>query len=486
MARVKQRVYMKSKERTMQSMLEVCEHTFAELGMEIRTQYLDKALIEVSGTPPRGSPLGKKNVLTVYKEEDKIFIKLTYDMKDPDQFWDVFETNLNIYGANTEEIAEKSMIVRKICETIAGMGTIIDPEEVWDFLYHYEKNLKKLPEDNEIDEISIEYIKMKNEMSAHVPNEDVFVEEPQMDQTASVVDDLLIEDEFGEVQVTRTEALIEIVKEIPTLDKEAQNYVISLFERLLVDDQERLVQKVQIIENDLNRVPYLLPGQRKELRKQVMQMDQAKRRKFLGKEIKKRQANQAEYMMAFTDYQVRQGLADLPTVSETEVEEILNIILTMPFEVKKNIVGIIQEIDNEIQKLIHEHGMKFSAQEAKDLRMDLIRLDRNERKKRFENIVEDFRKERVESLLFKEIPQLRFEEGVEKTVKEMIWLDRNEVMQRIQNIKQKMEEQTKKKSEVFQKSSAGSACPKCGWPMGKFSKKCVRCGYNTDDEWFDL
>ena len=189
-------------------------------------------------------------------------------MKDPDQFWDVFETNLNIYGANTEEIAEKSMIVRKICETIAGMGTIIDPEEVWDFLYHYEKNLKKLPEDNEIDEISIEYIKMKNEMSAHVPNEDVFVEEPQMDQTASVVDDLLIEDEFGEVQVTRTEALIEIVKEIPTLDKEAQNYVISLFERLLVDDQERLVQKVQIIENDLNRVPYLLPGQRKELRKQ--------------------------------------------------------------------------------------------------------------------------------------------------------------------------------------------------------------------------
>ncbi len=484
MARIKQRVYTKSKERTMQSMLEVCEHTLSELGMEIRTQYLDKTLIEVQGTPPKGSPLGKKNVITVYKEGDKIFIKLTYDMKDPDRFWDVFENNLAIYGANVEEIEEKSMIVRQICETIRRMGGNIDPEEAWDFLYHYEKNQKKLPDEDEIDNISIDYIKMKDELTDEIPDEEVFVEDTVGEESESEEDEVLVDEESG-VVVTRTEALMAMIDEIPTLDEETKNYYQSLFDQLVVEDQERLVKKVQAIENDLDKVPYLLPENRKELRNKVMKMDKKKRRKTLSKEIKTRQKNQEEYMADYIREKVRQNLEKLPNVDESDIADIQNVILTWPFDRKERIAEIVQEIDQKIEDTINEHSIQMTEPEKKNLRIDLLRLGRKEAEKRLEELVKDYKTNMVENILFEEIPQLRFEDN-EKIIKEMIWLSKEEIQSRVEQLKQEYEKKTKKRSEVFEKTDAGTACPKCGWPMGKFSKKCPRCGYNTDDDWFDL
>ena len=147
----------------MEGLLEVSVNTLQELGMEVTTHYLDKSLIECIGKPPPGSPLGKQNSVTVYKEGDKIYIKLMYEMESPDSFWDLFETNLQIHGASLEEIQLKAAIITKICKAIRGMNGEIDEEDAWDFLYNYEKNNKHLPNENDIDGIAIEYIKMAEE-----------------------------------------------------------------------------------------------------------------------------------------------------------------------------------------------------------------------------------------------------------------------------------------------------------------------------------
>jgi hypothetical protein len=478
MARVKQRIYPGSKERTIESMLEVCQNTLQELGMEITTQFLDKSLIECIGKPPAGSPLGKQNIITVYKEEDKIYIKFKYEMPEPEKFWELFEVNLQIHGASTEEIEKKAKIITKICKTIREMGSMIDEEDAWDFLYHYEKNMKALPTDEEFNLIAMDYIKMLDELGIT----DQFMQQ-EYDQEEEVEEKNTGLENEG-VVTTATEALIDIINEIPTLDVETKEFYISLFGQIAYPDQERLVQKIRVIESDLNKIPYLLDSERIEIRNAVMEMSTEKRRKKLMALIKERKKNEALYMNKFMTSQIKLNLQKLPYLNFEDVSDILNIILTMPFDEKKQIVKTVNEIEQGIQGLIQQ-GIALKEIEIKTLRMDLIRLSPKDRLAKLDEVNENYRKRRVEKLIISEIPQLQFEDN-SKLIKELMWLDRGEIKNRLDKIKNEISKKSQEKSDIFEKSSAGSACKKCGWPMGKFSKKCPRCGYNPDDDWFKL
>ena len=482
MARVKQRIYERSKERTMEGMLEVCQNTLVEMGMEVTTHYLDKSLIECIGKPPPGSPMGKQNTITVYKEGDKIYIKFKYEMTDPDRFWDNFETNLQIHGANTEEIERKAKVITKICKTIRGMGGTLDEEDAWDFLYHYEKNVKRLPEEEEISNIAIDFIKILDEQG--ITEEDAVFEEQVEEATPEPeeVDNSFMAD--GGVTTTATEALIEMIKEIPTLDEETRNMYISLFNKLLLADQEKLVVKIRAIEGDLNKVPYLTEVERKKIRESVYKFSKNKRRQKLAQIIKERRKKEAYYMAQYLDRQIRQNLVNLPFLNREDVKDIMSVILTMPFEEKEKIVSTIKSIEKSILALIQK-GVALTDSERKSLRLDLIRVPSQERSERLDQLIEEKRVNQVKTALIRAIPELEFQDN-SKIIKEMIWLSPSELNGRILKLKDEMGKKTDERSKIFEKSSAGSACKKCGWPMGSFSKKCPRCGYNPDDEWFDL
>ena len=96
------------------------------------------------------------------------------------------------------------------------------------------------------------------------------------------------------------------------------------------------------------------------------------------------------------------------------------------------------------------------------------------------DLIQDKKQEIVSEKLYEQIPQLRFEDN-KKLIKELIWLNKEELEQRIKGLKDKIEKKLEKKQELFEKSSAGSTCPECGWPVGSFSKKCPRCGRKLID-----
>ena len=73
-----------------------------------------------------------------------------------------------------------------------------------------------------------------------------------------------------------------MIKEIPTLDTEIQNFYIKMLESLALEDQKRLVTKIIAIEGDLNKIPYLLDNERKR---------DSKRRNGIQPQKKRREKN---------------------------------------------------------------------------------------------------------------------------------------------------------------------------------------------------
>ena len=315
MPKVKTRIYSGSKDRTMESMLQVSENTLKELGMEIVVQYLDKTLIECKGKPPAGTPMGKENVCTIYKEGDKIYIKFTYAMEDPDAFWNLFEANLQIYSASTSEIEQKARIVSNICKTIREMGAQVDEEEAWDFLYNYEKSFQRLPMEDEYTPIAMDFIKLRDEEGV-VQEKDAFVEQtPQ-----PVIEEIKPQEEQpieeGGITITPTDALKEMIKKFRLWIPKFKIFTLKCSNPWHWKSQKRLVTKIIAIEGNLNKIPYLLDNERKKIRKDVMELATEKRREKLLKLIKERQKNEAMYMAKYVEQQLKDDLLKLPFLTK--------------------------------------------------------------------------------------------------------------------------------------------------------------------------
>ena len=187
----KTKIYSGSKERTMESMVEVTKTTLEDLAMTVTVQYLDRTLIECVGTSAPGSPIGK-NTVTVYKEEDQIFIKLTYSMPDGDMFWNAFELNLQIFSASVEEIGEKAKIITKICETIRDMRGEIEEETAWNFLYNFEREAQRLPTDEEIPLIADSYLQANRGKIEEIEEDTLFIEDDETHVEEDPDDDIVI------------------------------------------------------------------------------------------------------------------------------------------------------------------------------------------------------------------------------------------------------------------------------------------------------
>ncbi len=471
MARTKTRIYSGSKERTMESMVEVTKTTLEDLGMTVTVQYLDRTLIECIGNSAPGSPIGKNSV-TVYKEGDQIFIKLTYQMPDGEMFWDAFEMNLQIYGASIEEIEEKAKIVTKICETIRDMQGAIEEEVAWDFLYNFERTAQRLPREDEIPLIADSFLQANRDKTEIKEGESLFVEEGTT--TVEMADDGIV--------ITKTDALKQMIKEIPTLDNDSRYEYIKLLDTLEFDDQKRLVAKVQQIEADLNKVPYLTTEERKELRNKVKTLNVNKRRDVLFKEIKNREKNKAYYENKMYEDLAKEGLDTLIFLDYNEKRQIEDILQTLIGEEKLKLIERIKTVEERLDSLARQE-VEFSEQEKKFYRQDLIRLTPEEREEKITQILEKKKSELVKQEILKAMPQLAFQDNT-KMIKELMWLNKTERITRLEKYKKEIETTVREKQEKFEQSKAGKVCQKCGWPMGQFTKKCPQCGWK-ETSWLD-
>jgi rubrerythrin len=474
----KNKVYDASAQVTFDFMLQQTKNALKVLGsQEITTQNLDKAFIRFVGKMPPNSPFGSQVSAAVYQEGSKFYVQLKADVEEAEQFWVEFEKNLYVYGSQGDNFELKYEIITQICNTIRQMGGIIDEENAWIFLYNYQKTSGKMPGPDEISQIAVDYVQLNTQQSEAGAT------------TAMYRQDISLEPEVlsgiggDRIEITPQDALRQMLKEIPTLDAEALDYFFRVMEKWDLDDQQALVNKIKQIEADLNKIPYLLDSERKELRAEVLEYPTEKRRQRLLKAIKERQKDEAFFMVRYAEDQIKAKLRELPFLTAGDITDIMSVILTMPFEEKKKIVDVVKEIEAQFNKM-QSQGIEITGIDRKNIRLDLIRLNERERIEEYDKIAERIRAQKVKAILFKEIPQLEFEDH-SKILKELLWVNNDELIKRIKQIKANMDKEKAEKTKEFSKSSSASTCKKCGWPMGSFSKKCPRCGWNVDD-WFKL
>ncbi|MHA1727799.1 MAG: hypothetical protein ACTSWY_03600 [Promethearchaeota archaeon] len=261
--------------------LKIVKYTLIELGMKVTTNFLNNTLIEIIGMGAPGTLL-KKNKVTLYFEDNNLFVKFKGKMDNPNRFWKFFEQNVKIYGDSTEEFEKNYKIEEKIKFLIEQKGSIPNTYQCFDLLISFKKENSRFPTSAEIESISLNFIK------------ETGFEKKIIIKTQEKITDLKMTGEKEETdrEKTRnentTEVLKEIIKEIKSLSQDEKKRILSIITDLPFEKQKKMVSKIKLIESDLDKIPDLDINERVKIRKNIMNLTIEKRRLEILKIIKQR------------------------------------------------------------------------------------------------------------------------------------------------------------------------------------------------------
>ncbi len=451
------------------AVVEAVQETLKELNQSSKIMQLDKSLIEVQGEPAKGDPIGKLNI-TIYKEYTQFFIKIKHSMENPDRFWIPFQENMAIYGASDSEIGTKAKVVQAIIDNIKLLGGVVTEEQTWDFLFNFEKQYGHLPNDDEIKNIALKFVKMLDtkEISEFRSETPFSVPEAAVPQVPSGEPPV-------EGDVTPEDALKAMIDDMQTLSPNEKIYYKKMFPDITVEQQKIVVKKLIEVDEDMDKIPYISMEDRTGFRENLLNTPRgAKRDAAIEKIIAKRKRQIAFYQDRDMESQLKQILADIPTLSDLDKEIYFATTKAMSASEKEQFIQRLRKAESALEEFVSK-GFAIGEVERKHLRDEMVRLNDEELKEYLDNLKADKLKKLVSEELFAEIPSLAFED-YEKYVKELMWLTPAERKAKITDFKQKLGSKMAEKQKLFQESKSVTTCPQCGWPTGQFSKKCPRCG----------
>lgn len=451
------------------AVVEAVQETLKELNQSTKIMQLDKSLIEVLGEPAKGDPIGKVNV-TIYKEYTQFFIKIKHTMENVDRFWIPFQENMAVYGASDSEIGTKAKVVQSIIDNIKLLGGAVTEEQTWDFLMNFEKQYGHLPKEEEIKDIALKFVKMLDtkEISEYRSETPVYTPEVEVPPAPT-------EAPPAEGDITPEDALKAMIDDMPTLSPNEKVYYKKIFPDITVEQQKILVKKLIEVDADMDKIPYITLEDRTEIRESLLNIPRGpKRDAAIEKIITKRKRQIAYYQDRDMEMQLKQVLADIPTLSDLDKEIYYASVKGMSASDKEQFVQHLRKAESALEEFISK-GFPIGDVERKHLRDEMIRLDDTELKEYLDNLKSEKLKKIVSEELFADIPSLAFED-YEKYVKELMWLTPAERKTKIQEFKKKLGSKMVEKQKLFQESKSVGTCPQCGWPTGQFSKKCPRCG----------
>ncbi len=393
--------------------------------------------------------------------------------------------------------SEKSDVLNQIIMSIKTKGYNINQTDAIEFLNNFQEQYNRLPAISEIESIAVGYIKMMQEETPtikekerEIVEEKDFTEEiepvapvkrkieqPRDDELAKHTRELK---EMETKAITTTEKLLEKVGKFKFLSDKEKTYYTNLINSVDIEFKEMIVKNLEFIQaqfESINDVPNFDSTQKASLRKNLVNMDQneilSKINQFIG------QFTAEEEESKKLGWNPERALRKLGFLTESNINIILNMVKTLPEDKQNQVIERLKTIETEFNDLEND-GIPLSDWEKSQFRVELVKLTDKNRKERLIDLVKDKKEEMIKGKIEAEIPQLKFEDN-EKLVKELLWLSKAEIDQRIQKVKENIQKSLAKKQELFQKSTAGGTCPECGWPVGSFSKKCPRCGRKLID-----
>lgn len=187
-----------------------------------------------------------------------------------------------------------------------------------------------------------------------------------------------------------------------------------------------------------------------------------------------------EIMEKIEEWDSEDALRRLRFLSNPTINIITKMIQKLPGDRQKEIILRVVDVKEEIDDCEEEHGIEIAEWERNEYLVELIKLTKRNRKEKLLDLIQEKKQEMIVKMIHEEIPQIKHDDN-EKIIKELLWLTKSEIDARIEKLKEKVSKKLEKKQELFSKSSAGTTCPNCGWPVGRTSKKCIRCGHKLID-----
>lgn len=361
----------------------------------------------------------------------------------------------------------KGEIVDKIINSILEKGEIIEKSDAQEFIDNFQEQYNRLPIISEIDSIAVGYVRMKQAETPRPAIKEADIEE--QDFLEDIDDSAFLETPPEAEEITPTDALKEIIREFAFLNEEEKSYFAKYLDKVEYNGQQKIVTNLELIQDNLTYIPDLSNEDAIKLRKELVTSSEDEIIGVISQIIKQREEEEE------AEWDPETKLRKLGFLTEANIAVVLKMIVKLPEERQQTVIDRLNEIETEYDEL-EEEGILLTDWEKGQYRIDLVKLTKKNRQERLTELTKEKKEEALVAKLYAEIPQLKFEDN-KKIIKELIWLNKSEIDQRIQRIKEGISKKLEKKQELFEKSTAGSTCPECGWPVGSFSKKCPRCGH---------
>jgi len=473
------------KKKNLEDFQEIIENILqTNLKLSTKSAKLDESLIIITFLDEnKDKTLQKDNKIALYQEKDNVYVQVKGELSESEvtQFWGRLEQIIKDFEKKEEKKHSKYDIMETIINSIEEKGFKIEKTEAEEFINNFQEKFNRLPLVNEINSIAMGYIKMKQAEAAPPMKYKPEIEEKpiikEQEFTEEIEDDMF-SDDFSDIaekpiEIEPSDALKEIIKDFNFLEDQEKEYYIKMLNSLEFEEQKTVVNKIEKIQSQLMRIPEL-GFKMIELRKELISYSEKEIRDKIN-EIKEQIKAEEEGL----GWDPERELRKLRYLTEANINNILKMIKKLPENRQSEVIERIKDIEEELNE-VEADGIELTEWERASFRLELVKLTKNNRSEKIIDLIKDKKEDLIKEKLFSEVPQLKYEDN-EKLIKELIWLNKNEMDKRINKIKVGIQKQLEKKQELFTKSSAGSTCPNCGWPVGSFSKKCVRCGYKLID-----
>lgn len=339
----------------------------------------------------------------------------------------------------------KDDIFKMIIKSIEEKGIKIEKTEAEEFLNNFQEQYNRLPSKDEVSSIASSYIKMmlqeappivkqqlmpeEKEFSEEI-REQVFLEEPK--KREAIIEEVI-------EKVSPTDELMQKIKYNDFLSDTEKEYYIKLINELKIVEQKNIVSNLEIIQKHftkLEAIPTIGTKEKVSLRKQLVYLSESEIEAKINEIIK---ASKEEESLA---WDAERALRKLGFLTEANIAMTIKMVNGLAEDKQKQVVDRFRDIEKDFDEL-ESDGISITDWERSQFRIDLVKLTEKNRKEKLLELVKDKKEELIKNRLHEEIPQLKYEDN-QKIIKELIWLSKTEIEQRIKKIKENIQKQIEK------------------------------------------
>lgn len=258
--KIKTKIYTNLENSQFELLQGIAWYTLKELGMKTEIKIDTENFFEIVGRGSAGSLL-KRNKVTIFLDNQEIYVKFSSQMRKSQKFWDLFEESIKKIASQKGSVFLLIDILKDINKKHDANKLKLNKDDIFEFVFKFFKEKSVFPNNDEIQSFLLINTGVKKSEI-----EDKYNLKSKINSVRTKKN--LNDDAFKKL----TQIFRKLLKSIPTLTEEEYIKYNAIYLGLKTDEKKEFIIKIRSLESDLDKIPQFSKMERIKLRKELFSL----------------------------------------------------------------------------------------------------------------------------------------------------------------------------------------------------------------------